>query len=249
MSADFASHPDQSRHTAIPARCTTIASRRLILAITGASGMIYAQKLLAHLLEEKTSGTSETYEASEVSEAWEASEKSGTSGTSGTSGIEVHLIISRQAIEVLKAELGLGPEYFQQLPVVYHDCRDFSSPLATGSFHTQGMIILPCSMNSLAAIAHGLSLNLIHRAAAVCLKERRKLILVPRESPLSSIHLKNMLTLSRDGAIILPASPAFYNHPKDLEDLVEFFVQRILDQIGQASSCFEAYARERNTEP
>ncbi len=252
MSVDFASHPDQLRHTAISARHTTIASRRIILAITGASGMIYAQRLLAHLLEPETSGTSEPSEPSELSELSELSRTSGTSelsGTSGTSGTEVHLIISRQATVVLKAELGLEPEYFQQLPVVYHDCQDFSSPLATGSFHTQGMIILPCSMNSLAAIAQGLSLNLIHRAAAVCLKERRKLILVPRESPLSSIHLKNMLALSHDGAIILPASPAFYNHPKDLEELVEFFVQRILDQIGQASACFEAYARERDVEP
>jgi len=234
MSADFASHADQSRQTAISTRRTTIAPRRLILAITGASGMIYAQRLLAHLLEPGASETSET---------------SGTSGASGASGTEVHLIISRQATVVIKAELGLDPEYFQKLPVVYHDCQDFSSPLATGSFHTQGMIILPCSMNSLAAIAQGLSLNLIHRAAAVCLKERRKLILVPRESPLSSIHLKNMLALSQDGAIILPASPAFYNHPKDLEELVKFFVQRILDQIGQASACFEAYARERDMEP
>lgn len=225
MSADFAAHPDQSRQTAISTRPTTLAPRRLILAITGASGMIYAQRLLAHLL------------APEVAE------------TSRTPGTEVHVIISRQASVVLKAELGLEPEYFQQLPVVYHDCQDFSSPLATGSFHNQGMIILPCSMNSLAAIAQGLSLNLIHRAASVCLKERRKLILVPRESPLSSIHLKNMLALSQDGAIILPASPAFYNHPDDLDELVEFFVQRILDQIGQASACFEAYARERDVEP
>ena len=226
MSADFASRTDQSRYITIADRRTAPASdanrqtappaRRLILAITGASGMIYAQRLLAHLLEPETTGT------------------------------EVHVIISRQAAVVLKSELGLEPDYFQQLPVVYHDCQDFSSPLATGSFHTQGMIVLPCSMNSLSAIAQGLSLNLIHRAASVCLKERRKLVLVPRESPLSSIHLTNMLTLSRDGAIILPASPAFYNHPKDLEELVEFFVQRILDQIGQASACFEAYARERD---
>ncbi|MEW5801806.1 MAG: UbiX family flavin prenyltransferase [bacterium] len=185
-------------------------SCRIILALTGASGMIYAQRLLTHLL---------------------------------ASEIEVHLIVSRQAATVLKTELGCGPDYFQQLPVMHHDCQDFSSPLATGSFHTQGMIILPCSMNSLSAIAQGLSLNLVHRAAAVCLKERRKLILVPRETPLSSIHLKNMLTLSQEGAVILPASPAFYNHPKDLEELVEFFIQRILDQIGYASACFEAYAR------
>lgn len=186
--------------------------RRFILAITGASGMIYAQRLLTHLIE---------------------------------SEMEVHLMISAQAIAVLKKELNIGLEYFQQLPVVCHDVQDFSSPLASGSFHTRGMIILPCSMNSLAAVANGLSLNLVHRAAAVCLKERRKLIMVPRESPLSSLHLKNMLTLSQEGAVILPAMPAFYNNPKDLNELVEFFVQRILDQIGQASSLFEAYARER----
>jgi len=184
-------------------------------------------------------------EVSQPPRTSEASEPSEPSITSGASRTEVHLIISRQASVVLKAELGLDLEYFQQLPVVYHDCQDFSSPLATGSFQAQGMIILPCSMNSLSAIAKGLSLNLVHRAAAVCLKERRKLILVPRESPVSSIHLENMLTLSREGAVILPASPAFYNQPENLEELVEYFVQRILDQIGRASACFEAYARRQ----
>lgn len=222
MSTDLASHPDQPQYP--------ITSRRLILGITGASGMIYAQSLLAHLVKLESSVISETSE---------------TSITSETLGTEVHLIISRQAAVVLKAELDLGLEYFQQLPVVYHDCQDFSSPLATGSFQAQGMIILPCSMNSLSAIAQGLSINLVHRAAAVCLKERRKLILVPRESPVSSIHLENMLALSREGAVILPASPAFYNHPETLEELVEFFVQRILDQIGRASACFEAYSRRQ----
>jgi 4-hydroxy-3-polyprenylbenzoate decarboxylase len=186
--------------------------RRLIVGLTGASGMIYAVRLLSHLLEAKR---------------------------------EVHVLISQQAEEILERELKTGLEYFRQPPIIYHDCRDFSSPLASGSFHTEGMIIVPCSMHTMGAVAHGLCFNLIHRAAAVCLKERRKLILVPRESPLSSIHLENMLILSREGARILPAMPSFYNRPETLEELVEFFVQRILDQVDLASSYFEAYARDR----
>lgn len=162
--------------------------------------------------------------------------------------LEVHLVISRQAMVILKKEMDLEKDYFKQLPVVHHDCQDFASPLASGSFHTRGMIILPCSMHTLGAVAQGLSFNLIHRAAAVCLKEQRKLILVPRETPISSIHLKNMLTLSRGGALILPAMPAFYNHPKSLDDLVEFFVQRVLDQIGLASSRYEIYGRDKEDE-
>jgi len=191
------------------------APERFILAMTGASGMLYAQRLLTHLLE---------------------------------TGIELHLIISRQAALVIREELGLGLEYFQRLSAICHDVQDFSSPLASGSFHTQGMVIIPCSMNSLAAVAQGLSINLIHRAASVCLKEQRKLILVPRESPLSSIHLENMLRLSRSGAVIFPAMPAFYHHPKNLEDLVEDFIRRVLEHIGQASPAVQAYACKRRLE-
>ncbi|MEW6380597.1 MAG: flavin prenyltransferase UbiX [bacterium] len=194
-------------------------AERIVLAMTGASGMVYAQRLLTRLL---------------------------------ASGVDVHLIISRQGAAVAHEELGLGPEYFRQLPVTCpvtcHDYQDFSSPLASGSFHTQGMVIIPCSMNSLAAIARGLSIDLIHRAASVHLKERRKLIVVPRESPVSSVHLENMLILSREGAVIMPAMPAFYHHPQNLDDLVEHFVSRILDQIGQVSPRVEACARERRKE-
>jgi len=182
--------------------------RRYILAISGASGMVYALKFLNYLLKAE---------------------------------LEVHLIISRQAKIILQEETCLENDYFQQLPVIHHDCQDFASPLASGSFHTQGMIILPCSMHTLGAVAQGLCFNLIHRAAAVCLKEQRKLILVPRETPLSSIHLKNMLTLSQTGAIILPAMPAFYHRPKNLDELVEFFVQRVLNQIGLTSPRLEMY--------
>ena len=185
-------------------------SRRYVLGITGASGMVYALKFLHYLLKAE---------------------------------MEVHLVISRQAMVILKRELDLEKDYFHHLPVVHHDCQNFSSPLASGSFHTQGMIILPCSMHTLGAVAQGLCFNLIHRAAAVCLKEQRKLILVPRETPLSSIHLKNMLSLSQEGALILPAMPAFYNRPKNLDEMVEFFVQRVLDQIGLISSRFEMYGR------
>ena len=185
---------------------------RLIIGITGASGMIYVLHLLQQLVK---------------------------------FGPEIHLLISEQAKVVLKEELNIDLDHFLQMPVIYHDCQNLASPLASGSFHTQGMIIAPCSMHSLGAIAQGLSFNLIHRAAAVCLKERRKLVLVPRESPLSSIHIKNMLTLSENGAVILPAMPAFYNRPQNIEELVEYFIQRILDQLNFASSYFEKYAKDK----
>jgi len=113
----------------------------------------------------------------------------------------------------------------------YHDLHEYSSGIASGSFLTEGMVICPCSMGSLSSLANGLSSNLIHRAAHVHLKERRKLILVPRETPLSSIHLGNMKTLSDAGAVILPAMPGFYHNPVTIHDLVDFVVQRICDQL------------------
>jgi len=109
---------------------------------------------------------------------------------------------------------------------------DQAAPISSGSYRTDGMIIAPCSMKSLASIRVGLSDNLITRAADVVLKERKKLVIVPRETPLSSIHLENMLHLSNYGAIIVPPMPAFYNKPKTLDDVVDHFVARILDQFG-----------------
>jgi 4-hydroxy-3-polyprenylbenzoate decarboxylase len=110
--------------------------------------------------------------------------------------------------------------------------NDLRAPIASGTYPTAGMVVVPASMNSIAAIAHGLASNLVLRAADVCLKEGRRLVLVPRETPLHSIHLENMLTLSRVGAVILPPAPAFYLHPRGIDDLVRFVVGRIIVALG-----------------
>src|SRR6202007_2361316 len=116
--------------------------------------------------------------------------------------------------------------------VAYYDHRNFQAGIASGSFLTGGMVICPCSMGTVAAISHGLSQNLIHRAADVHLKERRKLILVPRETPLHLIQLRNLAACAEAGAVILPAMPAFYTRPQTLQDAVDFIVGRICDQFG-----------------
>jgi 4-hydroxy-3-polyprenylbenzoate decarboxylase len=110
---------------------------------------------------------------------------------------------------------------------------DLAAPVSSGSFQHDGMVIIPCSMKTLAAIAHGFDENLIVRAADVTLKERRRLILVPRETPLNAVHLKNMLTLCQLGALVMPPMPAFYYHPKSIDDIVNHLVGRILDHLGQ----------------
>ena len=115
-----------------------------------------------------------------------------------------------------------------------YSINDLRAPIASGTFATSGMVVVPCSMNSVASIAHGLSNNLLLRAADVCLKENRRLVLVPRETPLHSIHLENMLTLSRIGATILPPEPAFYLHPQGIDDIVRFVVGRVLVAMGVA---------------
>jgi 4-hydroxy-3-polyprenylbenzoate decarboxylase len=113
----------------------------------------------------------------------------------------------------------------------YYPLHDQGAAISSGSFLTKGMVVVPCSMRTLAAIAHGQGDNLIHRAADVILKERRKLVLVVREAPLSDIHLENMLKLSRMGVVITPPVPAFYNHPQTIDDIVNHIVMRILDQF------------------
>lgn len=189
--------------------------RRLGLAMTGASGAIYGLRLLRYLL---------------------------------ASDAEIHLVLSAAARVVFREELGL------QLPTRPEDLaaslraetgiddgvlrayaqEDWFSPLASGSHAPEALVICPCSGGSLAAIAQGISNNLIERAADVMLKEGKKLILVPRESPVSAIHLENMLKLARLGVCILPASPGFYQRPQSVDDLVDFVVARILDQLGIA---------------
>jgi 4-hydroxy-3-polyprenylbenzoate decarboxylase len=117
------------------------------------------------------------------------------------------------------------------LATVNYAPGDMGAAISSGSFHTDGMVIVPCSVRSLAAVAHGMGDHLVHRAADVVLKERRKLVLVARETPLNEIHLNNMLMLARMGAVILPPVPAFYNHPESLDDMVDHIVMRILDQF------------------
>jgi 4-hydroxy-3-polyprenylbenzoate decarboxylase len=157
-------------------------------------------------------------------------------------GRSVHFTISPSAAQVMREEAGLAvslnrfdPQAFGDLSpgrLVYHHYQDFTAGIASGSFLSSGMVIIPCSMSTLGAIAHGVTENLITRAADVHLKERRKLILVPRETPLSLIHLENMAQVTRAGAIVLPAMPGWYHRPRRLEDLIDFIVGRICDQLG-----------------
>ncbi len=160
-------------------------------------------------------------------------------------GRTVHLLISPAAAEVMERELErkvrleafrledlLGDVDPAPGQVVYHHFRDFQAGVASGSFRTGGMVVCPCSMGTIGALANGVSENLIHRAADVHLKERRQLILVPRETPLHLIQLRNLVAVCEAGAIVLPAMPAFYTRPRTLADAVDFIVGRICDQLG-----------------
>jgi 4-hydroxy-3-polyprenylbenzoate decarboxylase len=147
-------------------------------------------------------------------------------------GADTHLVISRWGARTLLHETPYTREQVEALATVAYAPGDMGAAISSGSFPTDGMIVAPCSAKTLAAIAHGYGDNLIHRAADVVLKERRKLVLCVREAPLSSIHLENMLTLSRMGAVVMPPVPAFYNHPRTVDDIVDFTVARLADQFG-----------------
>jgi len=196
------------------------------VALTGASGMPYGLRLIQCLVE---------------------------------SGARVYLVNSKAAHIVAKQEqdLSIPPraqdaeKFFSerygakpgQLRVFGHE--DWFAPVASGSNTADSMVICPCSMGTLAAVAAGLSDSLIERAADVMLKEKRKLVLVARETPFSILHLENMLRLAHAGAVILPAIPGFYNHPKTVEDMVDFVVARILDQVGVKHQLFKRWGDER----
>lgn len=173
-------------------------TRRIVVAVTGASGAPYARRLL-HWLSERD--------------------------------FEVHLVASSAGRLVYRLETGAPLESDLPEGIRLHGEKDFAAPIASGSFRTRGMVVVPCTMGTLGAIAGGLSTNLIHRAADVCLKERRPLVLVPRETPLNRIHLANMLRVSEAGGILLPPMPGFYHKPESIGDLVDFVVARILDQL------------------
>jgi 4-hydroxy-3-polyprenylbenzoate decarboxylase len=147
-------------------------------------------------------------------------------------GVETHLVISRWGARTLLHETPYSREQVEALADVAYAPGDMGAAISSGSFRADGMIVAPCSVKTLAAIAHGFGESLVHRAADVTLKERRRLVLSVREAPLSDIHLQNMLALSRMGAVILPPMPAFYNHPRTIDDIVDHTVSRLLDQFG-----------------
>ncbi|MEV5492926.1 non-oxidative hydroxyarylic acid decarboxylases subunit B [Streptomyces bobili] len=149
--------------------------------------------------------------------------------------VEVHLVVSRWARSTLKVETGLTAQDVAALAEVSYSPDDQAAAISSGSFPAHGMIVIPCSMKTLAAIRTGYADGLVARAADVTLKERRKLVLVPRETPLSDIHLENLLSVSRMGAVILPPMLTFYNRPSTIEDMVDHIVARVLDQFGMTS--------------
>lgn len=197
----------------------------ITLALTGASGLAYGLRLLECLLG---AGGRVNLLASQAAHI--------------VAKQELHLTLparpadlERQLAETYRAAPG-------QLKVYGRD--DWFAPLASGSTKVDAMVVCPCSMGTLAAIAHGLSDNLIERAADVMLKENRKLILVPREAPFSAVHLENMLKLARMNVVILPANPGFYHHPATIGDLVDFIVARILDQLDIKHDLLPAWGRQ-----
>lgn len=145
--------------------------------------------------------------------------------------VETHLVVSKWGARTIMHETSYTLEQVQNLATAHYSALDQGAPISSGSFITGGMVVAPCSMRTVAAIANGAGDHLVHRAADVILKERRKLVLVVREAPLNEIHLENMLKLARMGVTILPPVPAFYNHPRSLDEMVNHIVMRILDQF------------------
>jgi 4-hydroxy-3-polyprenylbenzoate decarboxylase len=145
--------------------------------------------------------------------------------------VETQLIVTKSGQDLISTETQLSLNYVTSLAYQTYEEMDLSAPIASGSHISSGMVIIPCSMKTLGSIAHGISSNLVTRAADVCLKERRKLILVVRETPFSGIHLSNMLKLSQCGTVIMPASPGFYTRPATIDELIDTLVARVLDLL------------------
>ena len=146
--------------------------------------------------------------------------------------VESHLIISKWGLQTIEHETSYTLQQVRDLAAVCYEQANMGAAVSSGSFLTEGMVIAPCSMRTLGAIAHGTGDHLVHRAADVILKERRKLVLLVRETPLSEVHIENMLKLARMGVTIMPPVPAFYNQPRTLDDMVDHIVARMLDQFG-----------------
>lgn len=194
-------------------------SERIVVGVTGASGMVYAKRLVEVLVNSR---------------------------------IPLYLIVSDPAKLVMAEEMGFkwadtpssltalwGPQSLEWISVLSN--KDFAAPVSSGSHPVRGMVVVPCSMSSLAAIACGMANTLVHRAADVALKERRPLVIVPRETPLSEIHLENMLKLRRMGVCIVPAMPGFYAGETTVQDMVDFVVGKTLDQLGVAHQLFKRW--------
>jgi flavin prenyltransferase len=182
---------------------------RLIVAITGSSGVIYGIKTLEVLRDLKQ---------------------------------ESHLIISEWGKRNVIIETENSIEYVKSLASKFYSNDNMAAAISSGSFRTDGMVVIPCSMKTLSSIANGYDDNLISRAAGVCIKESRKLVLVPRETPLSKIHLENMLKLSQIGVVILPAMPGFYYKPKTMDDMIAHIVGKMLDQFGIEHNIFRRWS-------
>jgi len=202
-------------------------AQRIIVVITGASGSRYALRLVRALLD---------------------------------SGVEVSLLLSRAGADVLQYETGIDwhgeaaivaariCEFFASRRVRHFACDDLFAPVASGSSAPDAVVIVPCSMGCVGRIAAGVGNSLIERVADVALKERKRLILVPRETPLHAIHLENLLRLDRAGAVVLPAMPAFYQRPQSLDDLDNFMAGKILDQLGISHQLFPRWAQDEDKE-
>lgn len=161
-------------------------------------------------------------------------------------GCATHLILTDSARKIIEIETDLNPEDVEKLADHVYASDDFTAPIASGSHIVDAMVVIPCSMGTLAGIASGTSNTLITRSADVCLKERRKLVLVPREAPMSLVQLKNMVSASEAGAIILPACPAFYSRPESVDDLVDVLVGRVLDLIGLENNLYKRWGGRGN---
>jgi flavin prenyltransferase len=187
---------------------------RLIVAITGGSGVIYGIKMLEILKNLE---------------------------------LESHLVISKWGDRNIKIETDKAIEYVKSLATKCYDNDNMAAAISSGSFKTDGMAIVPCSMKTLSSIANGYDDNLISRSAGVCIKESRRLVIVPRETPLSKIHLGNMIKLVEIGVIILPAMPGFYHRPKSIDDLITHIVGKILDQFGIKHNIFRRWGEADNS--
>jgi 4-hydroxy-3-polyprenylbenzoate decarboxylase len=182
---------------------------RLVVAITGASGVVYGIRMLEVLKE---------------------------------LGVETHLIMSEWGAKNVKIETDRTADYVMSLATKCYEDDNMAAPMSSGSFKTDGMAVVPCSMKTLASIANAFDDSLVSRAAGVCIKEQRKLVLVPRETPLSKIHLDNMSKLADSGAVILPAMPGFYHRPKTMDDLVNHVVGKVLDQFDIDHGLFRRWS-------